>query len=102
MAIRTTAEILEMVSSLVGESPDDEKLTLLEDISDTLAERTAPAPTEDWKAKYEELDKSWRERYRARFLEWGEEPRTKIEVEVETPRPEDAPKTFEELFKEVN
>lgn len=101
MAIRTTAEILEKVSTLFPDEPDDAQLELLEDISDTLAD-ASQRDAEDWKAKYEELDRTWRSRYKERFMRGPEEQeRTKIELEIETPNPEDAPKTFEELFKEV-
>ena len=50
----------------------------------------------DWKTKYEENDKMWRERYTTRFFSKEPEPDPKPEPE---PEPE-VKKTFSDLFKE--
>lgn len=91
MAVRTTEEILESVKTRVGDSTEDADLEFLEDVTDTLSDlKSKTEGQEDWKTKYEENDKQWREKYRDRFFE-------KKEPEPE-PEPE-APKTFEDLFK---
>lgn len=99
MAILKKEELLQLVQSKLTDSDDD--LTLLENITDTINE-LSKEEQEDWKTKYEENDKQWRERYKARFSE----PSTKqsVEEKVATPEPEDdTPKsagiTIEELFK---
>lgn len=100
MAVRDHAELLAEIGAMFGEDVSDEKLKMLEDISDTLADATAPDP-DDWKGKYEELDKTWRQRYRDRFMGVQADPKVKVEVELEPPDPEPPkPKTYEELFEE--
>ena len=93
MAVRTTDEILESIRTRVGDSTEDADLEFLEDVTDTLSDlREKTSGQEDWKAKYEENDKQWREKYRDRFFEKKEEQEG-IREEPETP------KTFEDLFK---
>lgn len=93
MAVRTTDEILESIKTLVGDSTEDADLEFLEDVTDTLSDlRSKSEGQEDWKTKYEENDKQWREKYRDRFFEKKEEQEEKNE-EPETL------KTFEDLFK---
>ena len=93
MAVRTTEEILECIKTRVGDSTEDADLEFLEDVTDTLSDlRNKSEGQEDWKSKYEENDKQWREKYRDRFFEKKEEQ----EEEKEEP---EAPKTFEDLFK---
>lgn len=93
MAVRTTEEILESIKTRVGDSTEDADLEFLEDVTDTLSHlKSKTEGQEDWKAKYEENDKQWREKYRDRFFEKKEEQEEKKE------EPE-APKTFEDLFK---
>lgn len=93
MAVRTTEEILESIKTRVGDSTEDVDLEFLEDVTDTLSDlRSKSEGQEDWKTKYEENDKQWREKYRDRFFEKKEE-HEEIKEEPE------APKTFEDLFK---
>lgn len=93
MAVRTTDEILESIKTRVGDSTEDADLEFLEDVTDTLSDlRTKSEVQEDWKTKYEENDKQWREKYRDRFFE-------KKEVQGEKKGEPETPKTFEDLFK---
>lgn len=66
MAIRTRDELLKKLSDYIGEDNSDAALELMEDVTDTY-DSFGVEEKEDWKAKYEELDATWRERYRARF-----------------------------------
>ena len=96
MAIRTVEEIMEAVKKRIGDAMDDESISFVEDISDTLQD-LSKRDEEDWKRKYEENDASWRQRYRDRFFSGNKE--TVIET-TEKVEPEDTEKTeFEELFK---
>lgn len=88
---RSKEELLKLVSEFVGDMPTDEALSLLEDISDTVE-----SDTENWKQKYIDNDKAWRERYKARFSSTKEE----IE-EQEEQENDDTPLTYESLFEEV-
>lgn len=93
MAVRTTDEILESIKTRVGDSTEDADLEFLEDVTDTLSDLINKSEgQEDWKTKYEENDKQWREKYRDRFFE-------KKEEQEEIKEKPEAPKTFEDLFK---
>ncbi len=68
MAVTSRDEILKRVGALIGDRSDDDVLGLLDDITDTLDDyNTRITENGDWKSKYEENDKSWREKYRDRF-----------------------------------
>ncbi len=97
MAIRTREEILEAVRERVGEQTDDETITFLEDVSDTLTdlETRANGDGEDWRTKYEENDREWRRRYTERFFNADPEPKPEP-----NPNPEpEKPSRFEDLFE---
>ena len=71
MAVRTKHELLEIIKGRIGDDSSDETISFLEDITDTLSdyeEKATNSDTEDWKTKYEENDKMWREKYRERFF----------------------------------
>lgn len=92
MAVRTRDELITAVNTIIGETPDDNGLSLLEDISDTFASYD---DTEDWKTKYEENDAEWRKRYKERF-----EGKNVVVEENEDDDKKEKTK-FEELFEEV-
>lgn len=93
MSVRTTEELLESIRSRVGDSTEDADLEFLEDVTDTLSDlEEKSSGQEDWKRKYEENDKQWREKYRDRFFEKKGEEIEEVNEEKETP------KTFEDLF----
>ena len=94
MAVKPISELLASVSSIIGENTSDEALTLLEDITDTFNDRD----NTDWKKKYEDNDRDWRNRYKERFLS-GDTSLDPKSDEDEDPEPE-KPLTFENLFKE--
>lgn len=97
MSIRTRDEILESVRTHLGDNTDDESIAFLEDITDTLNdyETRLTGDGTDWKALYEENDASWRKKYTDRFYNNESEQEPKKESE-----PEEAPKTFADLFTE--
>lgn len=98
MAVKTKDELLDSIKSLLADDASDESIALLEDISDTFDEQKSKTDAEDWKKKYEENDREWRQKYRDRFFSTGSEdvPQPK-ELESE---PDNSPKKFEDLFKE--
>nr|DAJ04777.1 MAG TPA: hypothetical protein [Caudoviricetes sp.] len=96
MAVRTREEILEAIRTRVGEQTDDETISFLEDVSDTLTdlETKTNGDGEDWKTKYEENDKEWRSKYTERFFSTDPNPKPE-----QNPNPEpEKPKKFEDLF----
>lgn len=64
MAVRTREELMQRLSEYIGEDNSDAALEIMEDVTDTYDDLTSG---EDWHARYDELDASWRERYRERF-----------------------------------
>lgn len=91
MAVLSKEDLIAKFNSAIGENLSDENLSLLEDINDTF---DSMSDSEDWKSKYEENDKNWREKYKARFEGRTEiEEDTKDEVETYTP-----PTRYEDLF----
>lgn len=96
MAVKTREEILESFKTRLGENPDDDSISFLEDFTDTLDdfEKRAKGDGTDWKSKYEENDANWRKKYTERFFSVEPEPEPK-------PEPDDTPTTFSDLFKEI-
>ena len=78
MARLSREEAIERLTAYIGERNDDDSIALLEDISDSLTE-----DTEDWKGKYDELDRTWRDRYIKRFSNIAPDPDTSDVIEVE-------------------
>lgn len=100
MAVKTREEILESFKSRLGENPDDESISFLEDVTDTLDdfEKRANGDGTDWKSKYEENDASWRKKYTERFFSDEPNPEPNPEPKQE---PDNTPRTFSDLFKEI-
>lgn len=93
MAILSKDELIEKVRKYVGDRKDDETIEIIEDISDSIDSSEA----DEWKKKYEENDKMWRDKYISRFVEKKEdEPDTPTEHEEE----EKEYNSFEDLFEE--
>lgn len=92
MAVKTVDEIMKKVREIIGEDDSDEAIEFIEDISDTFE---SFSNAEDWKTKFEENDKKWREKYRDRFFTSKEEVE---EDEIEEPE-EKEKKKFEDLFE---
>ena len=97
MSVRTREEILETIRTRVGDQTDDETISFLEDVTDTLIdlETRANGDGENWEQRYKDNDAEWRKKYKERFFSGdpGESEEPKQEVE------ESKPKTFEDLFK---
>ncbi len=93
--VKTKEEILEQIKARLGEDTSDEALSFIEDITDTLTDyETRTNDTTDWKQKYEDNDKQWRERYKERFFS-GETVEEEEEEQAET----EPPLSFDDLFK---
>lgn len=96
----TEEQFLTTLNKKVGESSTEEDLKFLEDMTDTykeLSEKSKP-DGEDWKAKYEENDSTWRKKYHDRFFSGTsiEDVKKKQEENV---KDDSKPRTFAELFK---
>lgn len=92
MAKLSKDELIEKVKKYVGDRTDDETIEIIEDISDSIDSSDA----DEWKKKYEENDKMWRDKYISRFFEKNDEENEDTTNEDD----EKEYKTFEDLFKE--
>ena len=88
MAVLKKEELIEKVTSMAGENPSDDFISLIEDISDSFIDES-----DDWKSKYEENDANWRKKYIERFSNREEPKKMNIEEEV-------VKTTYEDLFEE--
>lgn len=97
MAKLSKDELIEKVKKYVGDRTDDETIEIIEDISDSIDSSDA----DEWKQKYEENDKMWRDKYIARFLD-KEEKITPYEHEEEEEEEKEY-NSYDDLFeKEEN
>lgn len=98
MPILNRDEFLDKIKGYIGENSDDKSLTFLEDMTDTY-DNLAKLSTEaaNWKSKYEENDKTWRDKYRDRFYNTDRDAEN--ENDNEDSGMESKMLTFEGLFK---
>lgn len=69
MAVKTKEEILSSLKERFKDDTSDDALSFIEDVSDTIDDLGKQVTDAGgWKAKYEENDKAWREKYRDRFF----------------------------------
>lgn len=91
MAKLSKDELIEKVKKYVGDRTDDETIEIIEDITDSIDTSDA----DDWKRKYEERDKMWRDKYVSRFFD-------KKEEDLENPTEHEEEKeynSYEDLFE---
>lgn len=93
MAKLSKDELIEKVRKYVGDRTDDETIEIIEDISDSIDSSDA----DEWKQKFEENDKMWRDKYISRFLEKKED---ELDTPTEHEEEEKDYNSFEDLFKE--
>lgn len=87
----------------IGDGTSDEDIALLEDVADTYDDlRTRVDSDIDWETRYNELDRTWRERYIERFngkvesdADFVEEPKDADETILEYEKPKDYSDLFE-------
>lgn len=71
MAVLTKEEFFQALSERVGTDTSESALSFIENMTDTynhMENEINDSDNENWRQKYEELDKSWSERYRRRFF----------------------------------
>ena len=98
MAVKSKEELLESIKGLLADDTSDASIALLEDITDSFDAQKTATDTEDWKKKYEENDREWRQKYRDRFFSTGSED--VVQPKELQPEPDNSPKKFEDLCKE--
>lgn len=103
MAVLTREDYLERLNTLVGEDNSDEALQIIEDFTDTfdnLGTQNDNNDNENWKQKYEELDTTWRQKYRDRFMNTQTTEEDVIEDQEDNVESDGEMKEYDELFEE--
>lgn len=70
MAILNRDDFFNRLNERIGTDSSEESIKFLEDMTDTYndLETKAKSDSEDWKKKYEDLDKAWKAKYKSRFF----------------------------------
>lgn len=70
MAVLSKEDFFSHLQERVGTDSSDDAIRFTEDMMDTYndLEQRASGDGENWKQKYEDLDKSWKKKYQARFF----------------------------------
>lgn len=92
MAKLSKNELIEKVKKYVGDRTDDETIEIIEDITDSIDTSDA----DEWKRKYEENDKMWRDKYVSRFFDKKEED---LETPTEHEEEEKEYNSYGDLFE---
>lgn len=90
--VRTQEELMNQFSAIIGEeNTDDNVLNFMTDMRDTFADNGADTIAALRREK-DELDKSWRKKYRDAFMGKREDPQN----DEDEPK---KPRKYEDLFK---
>ena len=97
MSVLNSDQLLAKIKERIGEDSSDEALSFIEDVTDTLINyENITKDSTDWKAKYEENDANWRNKYKERFFSGKKDDDDEIiDDDNDTQN-----YTFEKLFKE--
>lgn len=69
MAVLSREEFFDALHSYLGEDSSDAAISLLENMTDTYEDmERRSGDSADWERRYNELDETWRRRYKHRFL----------------------------------
>lgn len=95
----TKSEWLDKFSKFIGDDTSEEAIELIEDVSDSWDDGDG----EDWKAKYDELDETWKKRYRDRFFDGTNKTPTGEDVDGDTheEQKEEELLTYEDFFESI-
>ena len=67
MAVKSREDLFASMNTILGDRNDDQALEFIQDMSDTF-DNMQSSHGEYTKEKFDELDASWRQRYRERFF----------------------------------
>lgn len=97
MAVVNKDTIMERLRENFNDNDSDDVLGLLEDVTDTLNDyQSRLEENGDWKERYEQNDREWRQKYKDRFF--NNDPEPDPEPEPDKDQEQATPTTFEELF----
>lgn len=99
MAVVNKDTIMERLRENFNDNDSDDVLGLLEDVTDTLNDyQSRLEENGNWKERYEQNDREWRQKYKDRFFNNDPEPDPDPEPEPDKDPEQATPTTFEELF----
>lgn len=78
--VKTKEEMLAEIKSYIGDRTDDETVSLVENVTDTLTDMEKNGNAE---ARVKEVDDMWRAKYMERFFD-GEKKNNEVEEDEET------------------
>ena len=101
MAILDRENYFERLNNFIGDRNDDESIKFMEDMSDTFEDLTNRANGDgvDWKNKFQENDKMWKERYKSRFFS-GNTGNPDVGYPDDTETEEKGDITIDDLFEQ--
>ena len=98
--VRSKEDLIAMISQRLGDDNSDDAIALLEDVTDTFNEyEVLTKDNIDWKAKYEENDNEWRNKYKERFMTGSSETDEEIAMIDASDEDEAKKLTFDSLFE---
>ena len=103
MGILNKEEFMSRLQKHIGEDTSDEAMSFIEDMSDTFNDmetRSSGQSDEQWKQKYDELDKSWRNKYKDRFFNSETTPADTKDEQEDDVKDDAKEKTYVDLFEE--
>lgn len=96
-------DFMKRLQERIGEDTSDEAMLFIEDMTDTFKDmetRSSGNNDEQWQKKYDELDKTWREKYKARFFNSETTPEDTKNVQEDDVKDDGNEKTYADLFEE--
>ncbi len=101
MSVLNKEDFFSKIKARIGDDSSDDALSFIEDMTDTFNDlESRTNDSENWKQKYDDLDKTWREKYRARFFDAGTTPEDVKEDQKDDVLDDAEEKDFDDLFTE--
>lgn len=95
-------DFMKRLQERIGEDTSEDAIAFIEDFTDTFndLETRSTSDENEWRKKYDELDKNWREKYKARFFDSNTTPEEVKEEQKEDVEKDGEVTSFEDLFEE--
>lgn len=101
MSVLNKEDFFSKIKARIGDDSSDDALSFIEDMTDTFNDlESRTNDSENWKQKYDDLDKTWREKYRARFFDAGTTPEDVKDDQKDDVLDDAEEKDFDDLFTE--
>ena len=99
MAVKTKTDILNSLKEIIGDSTEDNALSLIEDVTDTFDDfEKKTQDNTNWEQKYKENDEAWKKKYKDRFFSSNDD-NDDNDSNDDKDETVEKPKTYENLFE---